>query len=246
MKLAAENNIKVVLDGQGADELFAGYSHHYMALWKELLNKGQFGKVLRSINDSKETIPNAYTLFGKQLVKDNLGLSVDYSKYIIDTKKSFGKSMNQKISNSLNHQLKMDYNGRLKSFLKCEDRCSMAFGIESRVPFADDVELVDLIFSIHGHKKIQQGVSKYLLREAAKTYIPTKIYNRKDKIGFETPVGKWFEPNKQQVIDTIVSELSFVNIQSVSSEFENLLNHKPGFLLRLYSLAVWKSVFFNS
>jgi len=246
MKLASDNHIKVVLDGQGADELFGGYSHHYMALWKELLYKGQFGKTIKSINDSKETIPTAYRLFGKQLLKDNLGLGVDYSEFLMDSKKSFGKSTNQKISDTLNHQLKLDYNGRLKSFLKCEDRCSMAFGIESRVPFADDVELVDLIFSIHGQEKIQNGVSKYLLREAAKAYIPSQIYNRKDKVGFETPVGKWFEPNKQEVLETITGELDFVNSHSITAQFDSLLNNKPGFLLRLYSLAVWKKAFSNS
>src|SRR6202008_5043055 len=93
--------------------------------------------------------------------------------------------------------------GRLKSFLKCEDRCSMAFGIESRVPFADDVELVDFIFSVEGKAKIKKGVSKHLVREATKSFVPEQIYNRRDKIGFETPVAPWFINAKQQVFDTI-------------------------------------------
>ena len=236
MKLAAENNIKVVLDGQGADELFAGYSHHYMALWKEEFS-------FKKIYDAKQTIPNAYKLFGKQLVKDAFGLSVDYSNYFIENKKQFGKSKNEKLSSTLNEQLANDYTGRLKSFLKCEDRCSMAFGIESRVPFADDVELVDYLFSIEGNKKIKNGVSKYLLREATKQYIPQQIYERRDKIGFETPVKKWFLPHKQIILETISNELDFVNINYLSSNFENILNEKPNFLLRLYSYAVWKKVY---
>ncbi len=235
MKLAAENNIKVVLDGQGADELFAGYSHHYMALWKEEFS-------FRKINDAKYTIPNAYKLFGKQLVKDAFGLSVDYSNYFTENKKQFGKSKSEKIAPSLNEQLANDYKGRLKSFLKCEDRCSMAFGIESRVPFADDVELVDYLFSIEGNKKIKNGISKYLLREATKQYIPQQIYNRRDKIGFETPVKKWFLPHKQHVLET-VTELDFVNKDYLNSNFEKLLNEKPGYLLRLYSFSVWKKVY---
>lgn len=239
MKLAFENNIKVVLDGQGADELFAGYSHHYMALWKE-----NFGfNTLRKIKEAKQTVPNAYQLFGKQLIKDAFGLSVDYSNYFVANKKTFGKSKNEKLASTLNEQLSLDYIGKLKSFLKCEDRCSMAFGIESRVPFADDVELVDLIFSIHGNKKIQHGISKYLLREAAKQYIPQQIYNRTDKIGFESPVKKWLLPNKSKLIDTINHHLDFVNVDFLQSNFETLLTQKPAFLLRLYSFSIWKKVF---
>jgi asparagine synthase (glutamine-hydrolysing) len=239
MKLASENNIKVVLDGQGADELFAGYSHHYMALWKE-----NFGvKTISQINDAKQTIPNAYKLFGKQLIKDAFGLSIDYSKYFIESKKQYGKSFNQKIASSLNQQLSLDYNGKLKSFLKCEDRCSMAFGIESRVPFADDVELVNYIFSIEGNRKIKNGVSKYLLREATKQFIPQQIYVRTDKIGFESPVQKWLLPNKKQIIDTISHQLDFVIVDFLTSNFETLLLQKPNFLLRLYSFSIWKKVF---
>ena len=236
MKLAAENNIKVVLDGQGADELFAGYSHHYMALWKENFS-------FKKINDSKETIPNAYKLFGKQLVKDAFGLSVDYGNYFIENKKQFGKSKNEKLASSLNNQLAFDYNGKLKSFLKCEDRCSMAFGIESRVPFADDVDLVNYIFTIEGNRKIKNGISKYLLREATEQYIPERIYNRRDKIGFETPVQKWFAPHKKHVLDLIISQLNFINKDYLTSNFDLLLNAKPNFLLRLYSTSVWKKVY---
>lgn len=239
MKLAFENNIKVVLDGQGADELFAGYSHHYMALWKE-----NFGfKTLSQIKEAKQTVPSAYQLFGKQLIKDAFGLSVNYSNYFVADKKTFGKSKNEKLASTLNEQLSLDYKGKLKSFLKCEDRCSMAFGIESRVPFADDVELVDLIFSIHGNKKIQHGISKHLLREATKQYIPQQIYNRTDKIGFESPVQKWLLPNKKQIIDTITHQLDFVNADFLQSNFETLLKQKPAFLLRLYSFSIWKKVF---
>ena len=207
-----------------------------MALWKEEFS-------FKKISDSKQTIPNAYKLFGKQLVKDTFGLSVDYSNYFIENKKHLGKSKNEKLAPSLNAQLAIDYNGKLKSFLKCEDRCSMAFGIESRVPFADDVELVNYLFSIEGNRKIKNGISKYLLREATKEFIPEQIYSRRDKIGFETPVEKWFLPNKQHVLETIKVQLDFVNIDYLKLNFDTLLSSKPNFLLRLYSFAIWKKVY---
>jgi asparagine synthase (glutamine-hydrolysing) len=236
MKLAADNHVKVVLDGQGADELFGGYSHHYMALWKEEFS-------FKKINEAKQTIPNAYKLFAKQLVKDSFGLSLDYSNYFNENKKQFGKSKNDEISSALNIQLATDYNGRLKSFLKCEDRCSMAFGIESRVPFADDTELVNYLFSIEGNKKIKHGISKYLLREATKKYIPQQIYNRRDKIGFETPIQNWFLPHKKQILDLINSQLNFLNMEYLTSNFDEVLKYRPNFVVRLYSFAIWKKVY---
>jgi asparagine synthase (glutamine-hydrolysing) len=241
MKLAAENDIKVVLDGQGADELFGGYAHHYMALWKEDLGFS----TLSRISEASQTIPGAYKLFGKQLLKDVSGLSVDYANYFSEPYKRFGKSKNEKLASSLNAQLGIDYFGRLKSYLKCEDRCSMAFGVESRVPFADDVDLVNYVFSIRGSKKIQHGISKYLLREAAKPFIPQQIYGRRDKIGFETPVQKWFAPNKHLVLENIQQQLDCVDVNYLSAHFDTLIKDKPGFILRLYSLAVWKKVFYR-
>ena len=234
MQLAHEQNIKVLLDGQGADELFAGYNHHYIALWKE-----QFS--LKKMHDAKSSIKHPYKLFAKQLIKEKLNLSVDYSTYF--NRSFIHKSQNQIIPNNLNKALKEDYNGRLKSFLKCEDRCSMAFGIESRVPFADDVELVNLLFTIKGNKKIQHGVSKYLLREASKQFIPHQIYHRKDKIGFETPVSSWLISFKQHILETITSQLNFVEKDVLVNEFESLIHKKPHFVLRLYSLAVWQKVY---
>ena len=198
---------------------------------------------LKNINDSKQTIQNPFLNFGKQLLKETFHLGVDYSNYFNPDFKVNAKTETTVFSNTLNQQLKNDYNGNLKSFLKCEDRCSMAFGIESRVPFADDVELVNYIFSIEGTKKIKNGVSKYLLREAAKQYIPEKIYSRTDKIGFETPVSKWFINHKTEMLEVISQQLDFVNHSFLFSNFNTLIDQKPSFLLRLYSLAIWKKAF---
>lgn len=240
MQLASEQNIKVVLDGQGADEIFGGYSHHYMALWKENFS-------FTELNNSKPTIKNPYQLFAKQLIKEVFNIKPNYDSFFnSETNKLTKKNSSQKIPNTLNHSLSDDYQGRLKSFLKCEDRCSMAFGIESRVPFSDDIELVDLLFSIKGSSKIQLGVSKYLLREASKSFIPKSIYERRDKVGFDTPVEKWLLPYKNQILDTITSELDFVNKSYLENNIDDLLKTKSLFLFRLFSLATWQHVFANT
>lgn len=239
MKLAAEHGVKVLLDGQGADELFGGYAHHYLAYWREnsILTR------MQRIRESAPTIAHPFQLYFKQGLKDVLKASADYSAYFRDDKKAFGKAAHSPFASDLNTELKKDYTGRLKSFLKCEDRCSMAFGIESRVPFADDVPLVDLAFSIAGNRKIRKGLSKYLLREASGSYIPSSIYQRRDKIGFETPLTQWLAQHKGLVLSELEQGIGFIHFERLKADFDQLNLQKPSFLLRLFSFSVWKRVF---
>lgn len=238
MQLASQHGIKVVLDGQGADELFAGYAHHFLALWRE----NTCFKRVQLINESKVTIARPWTFYFTQTVKDVFALSTNYQSLFTEPLKHLAHNRFEPFCSELNGQLETDYQGRLKSFLKCEDRCGMAFGIESRVPFADDLPLVELLFKTEGRYKIKQGVSKHLLREAGKLYLPELIKNRMDKIGFETPTTPWLRIQQQQILDTI-SGLDFVNMDFVKSNFEILLNRQTMILFRLYSFAVWKRVF---
>ncbi len=239
MKLAAGHGVKVLLDGQGADELFGGYAHHYLAYWRE----SPLPVRMKRIKESAPTIVHPYQLYFKQGLKDVLNASNDFGAYFRKDKKAFGKAQHTPFASDLNTELRKDYTGRLKSFLKCEDRCSMAFGIESRVPFADDVHLVDLAFSIRGNQKIKHGLSKFLLREASKHYIPSPIYQRRDKVGFETPLTDWLRQHKFLILDELKNGSDVIEYGRLSRDFDRLVLQKPGFLLRLFSLSVWKTVF---
>jgi asparagine synthase (glutamine-hydrolysing) len=243
MKLASEQGVKVVLDGQGADELFAGYHHHYLAYWNELIHNGKYLKFLTHLGDSKATVPNAWSYFSKQKAKDISGISKTYSSLFLPEFNSFAKTTNTVIEHNLNAQLYSDYfSNKLQSFLKCEDRSSMAFSIESRVPFSDDVELVQLAFQINSNLKLKNGISKYVLREATKHKIPSEIYQRKDKIGFEAPLGKWLLERKKHVYDTIL-KLDFIQDKTFPKIYEQLIVSKPELIFRLYSFAIWKDIF---
>lgn len=239
MKLAGEHGVKVLLDGQGADELFGGYAHHYLAYWRE----NPLPVRMKLIKEAAPTIANPYQLYFKQGLKDLLNASNDFGAYFKEDKRAFGKALHMPFASDLNTELRKDYTGRLKSFLKCEDRCSMAFGIESRVPFADDVNLVDLAFSIRGNQKIKNGLSKFLLREASKKYIPSSIYQRRDKVGFETPLTNWLRQHKFLILDELKNGSDFIHFSRLEQDFDRLVLQKPGFLLRLFSLSVWKKVF---
>jgi asparagine synthase (glutamine-hydrolysing) len=246
MELAKQNHIKVVLDGQGADELFGGYHHHFAAKWNNLLSRGKIFSAMNEISESKKTIANPFSFYIKERFKhqNNYGL-----RYITPfLKKEFVRSYPARnpyiYVSDVNRQLISDiYDTRLKSFLKCEDRCGMWHGVESRTPFSDDIELISLLFSFNGNKKIKKGISKYLLREALKTKLPPEIYTRYDKKGFETPMQQWMQQMRPQLLAAIkAADFSFV-------DYRNLEKMKPGnalhnkLLFKLFVLSRWTELF---
>jgi asparagine synthase (glutamine-hydrolysing) len=249
MELAKQNNIKVVLDGQGADELFAGYHHHFIAKWNNLLGYGNIFGFSREIHQSKKTIETPFALFVKEKIKAN------YNSYLKEVAPYFDKGFTDsyKIHNqtkyfdNVNKQLAYDItNARLKSFLKCEDRCGMWHSVESRTPFSDDIELINLMFSINGNRKIQKGVSKFFLREAVKDKLPQEIYERYDKKGFETPMNKWIKGNYKKMFEILNPfEFDFVNLDKLKKKFdsETADTKEIKLLYKLYILALWNKIF---
>ena len=91
------------------------------------------------------------------------------------------------------HQM---YHSSLPQLLHYEDRNSMTFSIESRVPFLDH-KLVEYIISCDSDKKINKGITKSILRDEMKNVLPEKIRTRKDKMGFVTPEVEWIRANKE-------------------------------------------------
>lgn len=188
MKLAKENNIKVVLDGQGGDELFAGYPHYQTTFVNELLKHGKTVKAFPEISSMK-----AY-------VRENIKRSINYNANLKFISKKFADSyqepQNFKTSfNSLASHLHYDFfGGRLKTYLRCEDRCGMHHSVESRTPFADDTRLIQAAFNTPSVYKIHGGTMKFILRESMKHAMPKMVYARKDKMGFVTPHNKWIGP----------------------------------------------------
>ncbi|MDP3558678.1 MAG: asparagine synthase (glutamine-hydrolyzing) [Bacteroidota bacterium] len=246
MELAKKNNIKVVLDGQGADELFAGYHHHFLAKWNNLFSQGHYMTGLNEILSSKKTIPNPLQFYLKEKIKQKNYLKA--KEFDLFFNADFLKSQQIKnpsvYFNSVNEQLVDDiYHTRLKSFLKCEDRCGMWHSVESRTPFADDIELINLLFSFNGNKKIKNGVSKYLLREAVKNKLPEEIYKRYDKKGFETPMQQWMQKLRPQLLTEIkAANFEFINNEMLDkSDLNNSFQNK--LLFKLFVLSRWKKLF---
>ena len=175
MELASKH-LKVLLDGQGGDEVLAGYDPYYPSYLADIKNPIKFFNELLNIVDKK-----GFSII-KSLTKGTL------AKYVKD-KKDFKNSY---LSTTL---LLAVYKDMLPALVKYEDKLGMAFSIEARMPFLD-YRLVDFAFSLENKYKINKGWNKSVLRDSMQGVLPEEIAYRKDKKGFPTPFNKILEQNK--------------------------------------------------
>jgi len=247
MRLAKENGIKVVLDGQGADELFAGYHHHYLSHWSQTLKENGPLRWLSTISQSGKSIKAPFTFLAKQKLKQYFpGITQGHLKLLIQEFVDLYPIKNPNVfETSVNRQLIDDLGyKRLKSFLRCEDRCGMWHSVESRTPFSDDVNLINLMFSFNGKRKIHNGTSKYFLREAAKDVLPKEIYERSDKVGFETPMKTWVIELLPKMLEEIdKANFDFVDLVHLKKSFDKEKMSHIKMLFKLFVLARWQKVF---
>lgn len=203
-ELAKKNGIKVLLDGQGADELFAGYHAYFFTYLKEL--KGSDKKLYRAEQEIFETLVNNglindYSFFKRQaklaqLFGEKLSdiriwkQKIDQFRYAPIDKELFKaehqNSFRRKYTfQSLKEHLEYDvYEGKLQSLLRYADRSSMAHGVEIRLPYLYHV-LEDFADELPSDTKIKDGWTKWILRDTFKAYLPHGIVWRRDKIGAE-------------------------------------------------------------
>jgi len=108
-------------------------------------------------------------------------------------------------ANTLQNALMNHFEYKLEHLLKWEDRNSMNFSLEARVPYLD-YRLVEYNLSSYSNMIINKGSTKYILREAMRKILPEEIRTRMDKVGFETPQDKWFRtPIWQNRINDVIS-----------------------------------------
>jgi asparagine synthase (glutamine-hydrolysing) len=210
MRLPRTKDVKVLLDGQGADEFLAGYDElKYFALW-EHYSKGNFKKFFEERNH-----------FKKHYGKDK---SVGYS-FLLDPFLSLVGKRRAVFKNgrTLKQILKFYTENKLSELLRYADRNSMANSIEIRLPFLDH-HLVEYVFSLPMNYIYNKGKTKYILRESMSDVLPSSIYNRTDKIGFAPPQSNWMADDKvQQTVKYAVDELSKLNYSSSKSDYRNLV-----------------------
>lgn len=245
MKIAKENGVKVLLDGQGGDETLLGYERYYISYLIGLLKERSFRDFIKNyFLISHNSKLNILKLF-KYLVY----FSSDFFRKIILYKRlSFiKKELLSIILENDNDYLKpksdlrslqvselMEY--QLSHLLRYEDRNSMYFGIEARVPFVDHI-LVEKALNLDIKDKIFRGYTKYCLRIIAEKYLPKTIAWRKNKFGFEAPEKIWLT-NFYVEMQKCINDSKIIKSLTVKVPDLKKLNFRLRW--RLYNLAIWE------
>jgi asparagine synthase (glutamine-hydrolysing) len=216
----ASQHVKVVLGGQGGDEIFAGYARYLIGYLEQALK----GAILETQEEGKHLVtldsivPNLsllkeYTPLLKHFWAKGFFQNMDERYFhLIDRTQGIKSLLHEDIKQTFNSErlfedfkiifnysdtksyinkmLHFDQMTLLPALLQIEDRVSMAVSIESRVPLLD-YRIADLVNCMPPALKFQGGRTKYILKEVVHDLLPEKITNRKDKMGFPVPLEEW-------------------------------------------------------
>lgn len=255
MKLAAANKIKVVLDGQGADEYLGGYMHSFYRLIAGLLRMFNFTEAIRQWNRHCEVqnfkTAKSFDVLAKSflsfLFSEQQLYTMEYRNYFPFLYYTYRSSFTlketggTKLNNFLYQLVKST---SLPALLHYEDRNSMAFSIESRVPFLDH-RLVEFVFSLRDSDKMNDGITKVILRESLKEILPDVTVNRTDKKGFVTPGeirwlrGPLMHITSQVKPDDFPEFLNRKKLNDIMTEYRKGSNAKALFVWRIVCLHYW-------
>lgn len=241
----ASKYLKVVLGGQGGDEIFGGYARYVIAYLEQCLNaaiegtykNGNFIVTLESIVPNldllKEYKPLIKEFWRKGLfenmdkryfrladrsvdITDEVNWNeINTNKVFEDFKLIFNNEANVSKEAYFDKMTHFDFKCLLPALLQVEDRMSMANGLESRVPLLDH-KIVEFAASVPADIKFKDGKMKFLLKKVFNNEIPKEILSRRDKMGFPVPLKEWFNSS--------LKEFANDNFQNMSMKKRPYLN----------------------
>jgi asparagine synthase (glutamine-hydrolysing) len=216
-RAARREGVKVMLDGQGADEMLAGYEWMSGLRMSELVRSGKWMELARFI-DSRVTRHPEGGRKRAALKRELLTLARSFVPQGL--RRTFRASFDNALeggwlrdrlaeapsSGDLAEQrLLLTYATNLPMLLHWEDRNSMIHGIEARVPFLDH-RLVDFCLSLRSDKLFDGSVTKAVLRDAMRDRLPPEVSGRRDKLGFATPESAWLRGALRPAVEEGVEE----------------------------------------
>ena len=266
LRLAKERGVTVLLDGQGGDELLGGYHYYYGVLLAQLLRAGRLSAAVQAQRSASKvsglSAPFLWALglfyalpepaqkrlltFASQRFLTSQAVPSAFltpafvrrhrDRRMMDSKHVGEASLRERLYREI-------FVHSLPALLRYEDRNSMAFSLEARVPFLDH-RLVEYVFSLPPHLLIHDGWTKWVLRQAMDGILPEQICWRRTKLGFATPEKRWIQEGKEHIRRLIGAGdarcAAYVNVAALRSS--ERLADVPG-IWRLVNLEVWLRVF---
>ena len=249
MKKASQSGITVLLDGQGGDENFAGYQYfHGFNLYGLLKNKNILAFCVELIKNiiRKQHITAYQTLLfqllpdlarKKLLLKTIPYVESGFFYEYIESSKVYTEFFD---ADNLNMSLVRHFQYKLEHLLRMEDRNSMAFSLEARLPYLD-YRLIEYVLGLSSSLKIKNGETKYLQKKSLGKYTTEMILSRTDKIGFGTPGEDWMKTSDWK-------KLTHESYNDLYKGFNGVFKYgvslpDKGFdRWKINQLAVWKNI----
>ncbi|TRU02505.1 MAG: asparagine synthase (glutamine-hydrolyzing) [Microcystis aeruginosa Ma_AC_P_19900807_S300] len=264
-QLAKDIGIKVVLEGQGADEILAGYQGYHGQRMRSLFEQGNIRGMIKFASRWKKwhgrENKSAWKAFIGQVIPDSTYKRVQSITAVQKIPDWINQSFLRKINiNERPIRTASSRKGRkrrvaevlydsltnygLPSLLRYGDRNAMRFSIENRVPFLT-IPLAEFLLTLPEEFLISQdGETKSIFRAAMRGIVPDIILDRRDKVGFEVPMGKWVYEMKKEIneVEFLPDDLNILDLTSVKRILsENIHNQEkmPLQHWRLINLMLW-------
>ncbi|MCR5093845.1 MAG: asparagine synthase (glutamine-hydrolyzing) [Lachnospiraceae bacterium] len=247
MRLASENHAKVLLDGQGADEILCGYRKARVYYIKKLFSSGH---PFRAVREAFLYLPymrknNSTLLADLSMLRQFLGKE----KKDDVRRKYLGEAVrNAKLTRSYRNRegfILDDFSSIvLPALLRYVDRNSMAFSIEDRLPFLD-MRLVEFCMQLPMNAKIHKGWSKAIMRRTLR--MPESVRKRRDKIGFYTPESAWLTSHADEYRAVFEQKdfraSAYIDREKLLADWDEILHRDSIGLFRYLCLEKWMEIF---
>ena len=261
MRLASSSGIRVVLNGQGADETIGGYSSYFQDYWVSLLQQGRVGAAWQSVT----AYTNAHGGNARVRMMEAASRCLSWELYRLGAYRRWAQTRRQArlrqnpwfsadltqhfinedvppSSAALSSSLKQSViSAPLPLYLRIEDRNSMAHSVEARLPFLD-YRLVSFVHGLPDNWKVRGPWNKYVLREGMRGRIPESVRSRVDKMGFPTASKKWFahdlyEPLRDILGSRAVRERGIYHVGALIADLDRHRRGEVDLSNRLFHVA---------
>ncbi len=252
-ELCKEHGVTVVLDGEGSDEVLAGYAPYQRALLIDFARDVRLGRLLGELHaiarrQGRSSPGVLFDFFGAPLLRRFRRHSYAW----LNGSRVAGESIDYSRDRSLVNRMLYDATrwGNVKIVLSYTDKNAMAHSVEARVPYMDH-RIVEYAFSLPAEFKVGNGDRKRILRDIGRTLLPPAVTERKDRMGFATPDNILISGRFADLVREAIRDPSFVSLplfeqQALAQfvdDYDRGRHDDVRAIWRLFAVAAWRDEF---